>query len=1016
MNAGARWARWLAGRASLVWLAAVALAALGAAAVTALPSGIYPEMEFPRVVIVARLGQEPPEIIEAKLTRPIEEAVSVVQNVRYVRARTIRGAVEVSVQLVDGTDPLQAQQLCQAAVDGIDLPASTVLQIERVLPTSVPVVTFNVSGTADPRDVRDAADRIIRPALARVAGVGGVEVQGGRIREIEIVLRPEALAAHRLTPAKLAEGLAAQDVLIGVGRVTDQHQTLPVLVDAQPRDLATIAALPIARGPNGPVPLSAVADVIEGWEDPTVVVAGPHGESVVVTVSRLPGASTPSVVEAAQRTVAALHDDGALPATMRVDTVYDQAALVAESMNSVRDAILVGVALALVVIGFFLRDARAGLVAAVPVPLSLLATFAAMRATGITLNLMSLGGLAIAIGLVVDDAIVVTEGIVRRLEDGSTPEDAAREGVADLFAAVVGTTLTTVVVFAPLALLSGVTGSFLGALAGTMSAAVLLSLFYAVTVAPLLARHVLRARPRVAHESRFTAFVAGFIRWIVHHRLVAVAAAAVLVGAGVLGLTQVKTGFLPAMDEGAFVLDFFLPPGTSLEETDRIAQRIDRVLATTPAVATFTRRTGTEMGPATATAQNQGDIMVRLVPAGRRGSIESVIDEVREHVEAEVPEARVEFVQVLQDVLADLAGNPAPIEIKMLGDDPRVLERAAAEAGRAIAQLPMLVDFFDGVEGDVPVLNGRIDRVLAGGLGLDAASIAADLEVALRGRVVAEVEMPSRTIGVRARFPDAVRFDATRVAAAPMAWGPSSLTVDAVLDTSRPPSPSVLRREGLRPAVVMSAALAGGDLGGAERAVRETLARVDLPPGVQPEVGGQAASAAAAQRELVRVGVIGAALVLLVLVVQLRSLRLSLVVLVGAPLAVVGALATLWITGIPLDVSSLTGCILLVGLVVKNGILLLEHAQIEIGRGAALEDALVAAVERRLRPILMTTLATLAGLAPLAAGIGAGAAQQRPLAVAVIGGLVLSTAITVLILPGLAALTMPRRGRVAEVS
>ena len=1005
---GRRWVQMLERRASLVWLAALGFAALGALAMFSLPSGIYPEMEFPRVVVVARLGQLPPSLVEIAVTRPIEEAVAVVPGARYVRARTIRGAAELSIQLVDGADPRRAEQAVRAAVDGVDLPPDTEIEVERVLPTAVPVVTFNVSGVADVRDLRDAAERLLRPALIRVAGVGGVDVQGGRRREIEVLLRPADLAAHQLTPTMVAEQLAAQDILSGVGRVIDEHQTLPVVIDAQATDVAAIAALPVARSANGPIPLSAVADVVEGAADPDVIVTSPAGDAVVVTVSRLPGASTPEVVAGALRAVTELTRAGALPAGIHIEPVYDQAALVDESIASVRDAILIGVALALVVIGLFLRDLRAGLVAAVPVPLSLLATFAAMRWAGFTLNLMSLGGLAVAIGLVVDDAIVVTEAIVRRLEDGSSRLDAARDGVGDLFAAVIGTTLTTVVVFVPLALLSGVTGSFLGALAGTLSAAVLWSLVYAVTIAPLLAQVVLRPRQAVARRSRITSAVARVVRWTVGHRIVAVAGAVAILIVGGLALRATKTGFLPPMDEGAFVLDFFTPPGTSLEDTDRIARRIDRILATTPEVVTFTRRTGAEMGPATATQQNTGDIMVRLVAPGRRGSIDDVIDRVRTRVEADVPEIRVEFVQVLQDVLADLSGNPAPIEIKLLGDDPAKLEEIASAAGEKLAALPQLVDFFDGVEGDVPVLRLDVDRRLAGGADLTVASIASDLEVALTGRVVAQLPGPGRSLDVRVRFPDRVRLAAHGVAQAPMAWGPRGATVTTMVDDSRPPAPSVLRREGLRPAVVMTAAVAGGDLGAAQRAVERVLAAAHLPPGVQVEVGGQAASAAAAQRELVRVALIGALLVLVVLVIQLRSLRLSIVVLAGAPLAVVGALVTLWITGIALDVSSLAGCILLVGLVVKNGILLLEHAQYELAAGTPLADALVAAVERRLRPIVMTTVATLAGLAPLAAGIGAGASLQRPLAVAVIGGLLLSTVVTLVILPGLAALSGTR--------
>jgi multidrug efflux pump subunit AcrB len=1016
-------ARVLASRPSLVWLIGLVLAGLGARAIVRLPSGIYPEMQFPRVVVVARHGTDPPELFEPEITRPLEQALAVVPGVRYLRARTIRGAVELSVQLAPGTDPLRAQQQCQTAVDQVALPPDTELEVERVLPTAIPVITFNVTGpragrgAADPRDLRDLADRVLRPALVRVPGVGAVEVQGGLEREIEIILKPGPLAALGLTPSALADRLARHDLRVGVGRVVDAHQTLPVLIDAQPRDLADLAALPIADGPTGPVPLSAVADVVEGAADPTVLVSGPEGDAVVIAVARAPGASTVDVALGARAAVDAVVAKGAVPAGLQVHVVYDQAALVTESMTSVRDAILVGVALALIVIGLFLRDLRAGLIAAVPVPLALLATFAIMDWVGLTLNLMSLGGLAVSIGLVVDDAIVITEGIVRRLEEGHPPAEAAELGTRDLLAALIGTTLTTVLVFVPLALVEGLTGTFLGALAATLSTAVLLSLVYSVALAPLLAARLLKARSRKAHAGpgRGLAAYVRALRWLVRHAWVSLIAVAALVAGGVVAADRVATGFLPALDEGALVVDFFLPPGTSLEETDRVARRIDQVLASEPQVRTFTRRTGSEMGPATATQQNRGDIMVRLVPRDQRDGVLAVIDKLRDRIAREVPEARVEYVQVLQDVLADLAGNPAPIEIRLLGDDPQALTAFARELGPAIAAVPTLVDTFDGVEGDVPVARASIARIAAGRIGLEPGAIAADLDVALRGRVVASVQRPGRTLGVRARFADPVRFDLAALVGAPIAYGPQTALIGDYVTFDKPPSPSVLRREGLRPAVVMTAAVEGGDLGSAEAAVAAVIAQAHVPRGIQVEQAGQAASARAARTDLLVVAAIGAVLVLIVLLVQLGSLQLALVVLLGAPLAVVGALAVLVLADLPLDLSSLTGCILLVGLVVKNGILLLEHAREQLAHGRPLADALVEGAERRLRPILMTTAATLAGLAPLAAGIGAGSELQRPLAIAVIGGLVLSTAVTLFVLPGLAALVAGKRGRAAPV-
>ncbi|HEX7843589.1 MAG TPA: efflux RND transporter permease subunit, partial [Kofleriaceae bacterium] len=944
---------WLRRHASLVWIAVLGLAAAGAVSIFQLPSGIYPEMQFPRVIVVAKAGQLSPDLVEAQMTRPLEQALAIVPGVRHVRARTIRGAVELSLLLTDGTDPLTAQYACQAAVDHVELPRGATTVVQRVLPTSVPVITFNIvsprGAQTDLRRLREVAERIVRPAIVRVPGVGGVEVTGGRVRQIQLLIRPAELAALHLTPEQLAQKIEAEDQVIAAGRVWDQHQTLPVVYDAQAADLEQLRELPIASGPAGPVPLSAVADVRDGNEDPDVIIASARGEAVAVSVARLPGASTPSVVDGVRGALAQLHAAHTLPPDVEIVPVYDQADLVDQAMANVRDAILIGIALSLLVIAVSLRDWRAGLVAAVPVPLTLLGTFAVMRWLGVTLNLMSLGGLAVAIGLVVDDAIVVTEGIVRRLEDGHPVAEAVELGTRDMFAAVIGTTFTTVVVFAPLALLTGVTGSFLGALAVTLAIAVLLSMVIALTLIPILAGRLRHRTPK--HAPSETDRVGRSIRWLVRHRVVAIAVIAALATCGYAAWGQLGTGFLPQMDEGAFVIDFFLPAGTSLEETAHATAVVDDVLAHTPEVLAFTRRTGTELGPATATMQSRGDVMVRLVPRGDRDGIREVIDRVRDELHGKVPEARFEYVQVLQDVLNDLVGSPAPIEIKVLGDDPRTLEGYAELAGQRLEKLPELVDLFDGREGQTPILNARSLPAQLARLGIDPQAVGSDLSIALGGREVAQVRLPERTIGVRLRYPDDIRYDAEALARSPIAYGPRALPLGQVVTFDRPLAPAVLRRDGLRSAVLMTASTRTGDLGGAEAAVREALRDLPVPPATQIEIGGQAASARGARNELVAVALTAVVLVLMILILQLHSLRYALVVLIGAPLSTVGGLLVLAATGIPLDVSSMTGLILLVGLVVKNGILLLENAQHQLAQDHDLEAALTAAARRRLRPI-----------------------------------------------------------------
>jgi len=1002
-------------RASLVLLATLAALAFGAVSVARLPSGIYPDVDFPRVVVVARGGDLPPEVLQTAVTRPLEEAVATVPGLVRLRSRTIRGATELSAQFAPGSDMWRTLQLVETHVAQIrgDLPPDAEIRIERVTPTALPIVTFNVSGDVDTRALRDAAALIVRPALTQVPGVGSVEIQGGDVREIEVILRPDALAAAHLRPSTVADRIAASEIVAAVGRASAEHQLLTVMAAYEPITLAQIGQIPVAQGPNGAIPLAAVADVVEGVEDRTTAAAGPRGDVVAVTVSRAPGASAPDVVHAARDIVRGL-ERSALPRGVHVDVIYDQSELIDDAMAGVRDAIVLGVLLGFVVLALFLRDLRAGLAAAVAVPITLVATFGVMKLLGQTLNLMSMGGLAVAIGLVVDDAIVIVEAIVLRREEGMPVAEATDRGTADLLAAVIGTTLTTVVVFAPLGLLSGVVGSFFGALATTLCAAVVLSLLVSISLVPVVASWLLKARPAGGPpraQGRLYLAYGRLVRRVIQHPVLSVAGIVLLALAGLLAARALDTGFLPTMDEGALVVDFATPQGTSLDETDRIVRRIDRILETTPGVVSFTRRTGVEMGPATATQQNTGDVMVRLAPRDQRPSVYEVMELIRQRLGTEVPEARVEFVQVLQDVLDDLSGNPNPLEVAIFGPDQKVLEEVAVAAASRIEKVSGLEDFFNGVEGSVPVLRADVAPGAALRLGVTPADVVADLSVALAGRVAASVRQGDRTFGIRVRMPDKVRFDPTAIERLPLGYGDGSVALSSIARLSRPVGPAVLLRQSLTQVILLSASIRPGvDLAGTTEEVADRLADLRLPAGYRLEVGGHLASARQTQRDVAGVLGLGVALVLAVLLVQLRSLRLALVVLIGAPLALVGAFLTLLATGIPLNASSLMGCVLLAGLVVKNGILLLEHAQTESAATGDFADAVVRAGVRRLRPILMTTAATVMGLLPLAFGFGAGSELQRPLAVAVIGGLVLSTLVTLLAVPALACALMRRRG------
>jgi CzcA family heavy metal efflux pump len=997
---------WTRRHGALLWLTAAAFALGGTLLAMRLPSGIYPEVEFPRIVVVARSGDAPPDVTQLVLARPLESTLATVLGVERIRSRTIRGATELSLLFAPGTDMWRALQLVQAQVGDVRsaLPADTEIVVERLTTTSFPILTYNLTGAIDPRRLRELAEFVLKPALSRIRGVGRVEVLGGDVREVEVVLDPERTAALHQSPVHVSERLREQNVLQAVGRFDEAHALVTVMASGEPRTLDDLRSLPIAVGPDGsPVPLSAIAQVEEGAEDRMLRVSGPGGETVLISVARLPGASTPEVVAAVRNAVE--ETKSALPHEVKLAVVYDQAQLVAESMHSVRDAILGGIVLCVVVIALFLRDLRTGMIAAAAVPLTLGMTFLPMSLLGQSLNLMSLGGLAVAIGLVIDDAIVVVEAIGRRIELGESPPAAAEQGTRTLLAALVGTTATTVVVFLPLAWLQGVVGRFFVALAATLSAAVLLSLLVAVLLIPLAGARFMRPRPAPRVRPSRSFGYEPMVRWMVDHPKAGVAASLLLLAFGVWSARSMPTGFLPTMDEGAFVLDYFLPAGTSLHETDRVARKIEGILQKTKEVATYSRRTGAELGPAAATQVNRGDIMVRLIPAQlRQRDAEQVISEVRARVSAQVPEARTEFLQVLQDVINDLAGTPRPIEIKLFGADYARLRATASEIVSRIEHVPGLVDLYAGFEAEAPELRFRLNPANAVRLGHSARSLAAELDAALHGVIASLLRRPERPINVRVRYPDEVRFDPAHLRRLPLVSAQGVTSFAAVTQLERGAAQTELVRENLRPAVIVTADHEERDLGSVMRDVRTRLQGLALPEGYRMELGGQYQSQQETFKELAIVLGFGLFAVLLVLIAQFRRARLAFVVLASVPLALVGAVSVLRVTEIPLNASSFMGGVLLAGLVVKNGILLLEQYETLCDEGRADHDALIEAGRIRMRPIVMTTLATIAGLAPLALGIGAGAELQRPLAVTVIGGLVASTPVSLLLLPSLVSL------------
>jgi len=993
-----------------VYLLVGLLGAAGVWAALTLPSAIYPELNFSRITVVAQGSTLGARQVVFSITRPLEEAVSVVPGVTRVRSHTIRGATEISITFAPGTDMAYALQLVRARVGQVGgaLPPGLDIEIERLAPSLFPILSYNLEG-GDPATLYDLARYEIKPLISRVPGVGRVDVQGSDVREIEVIADPSRLAALGMTYTELADAIRQAVTVQAVGRVAQDYQQYLIVTDQEAHSAEDVGRVVLPSG----LRVRDVARVQVGTEDHVRIIAGDGKPAALINVTRQVGGNTLALADSVTRIVAALGPT--LPPGVHLKPVYDQAALVRDAVRSVRDAMLVGAALAVLVLLLFLRHGRITAVSAAAIPLTLAVTVFVMSLIGQTFNLMTLGAMAIAIGLVIDDAVVITENIARhlRLTPGRGP--AIRAAVQELLWPVTTSTITTVVVFLPLGLLQGVVGQFFAALATTLTVAVLVSLGLALTIIPLLAeqfvtahevepaRAGLLARLQQALDALGPRYERALGAVLDHPRHIAIAAA-VLVAVG-LGLFRLLgTGFLPEMDEGAFVLDYFTPGSTALAETNRQVGIAEQVLAATPEIAGTSRRTGAELG-LFATAQNSGDIVARLVPRSRRSrDIFAVMDEVRARVTTTAPRLHIEFVQILSDVINDLAGAAKPVEIKLFGERLDTLEAYARALAADLEQVGGLEDLYNGVSEPSAELLMRVNEAEADRIGMTPADVGDAVSAALLGAPAGEVRAEDRPVAVRVRAPDSVRFDPLRLKALPV-LGPRARRVTPLgtLAAFEPAASRMsLERENQQQMIAMTADVSGRSLGGVMGDVRRILAARPAPPGVRVGLGGQYASQQEAFRALLVVLGLAAVSVCAVMVIQFESFVEPLVVLLAAPVSFVGALALLLVTGTALNVSSFMGLILLVGLIVKNGIILLDFTRLRMrAEGVPLAAAIREAARVRLRPILMTTLCTLFGLLPLALGLGAGSELQRPLALAVIGGLTLSTPITLFAVPTL---------------
>jgi len=977
------------------------------------PISVFPETNFPRVVIGVDNGVMPVEQMQVTITKPIEDAVNSVPGLKTVRSTTSRGSAEISLFFDWNVDMFHQLQLVDAALGKVEqtLPSTAKVTTNRLTFATFPILGYSLTSDTVPQtQLWEIATYDLKPPLNRVTGVSTVTVQGGKVPEFHVVPNPALLQASNVTILDLANSIQASNIVDSPGLYEANHQLILGLVGAQVHDAEHLRQLVVKTTPAGaPVRVADVATVEQATMPVYTTVTANGKQAVLLNIARQPSSNTVAVADAVAAQVAQLKQK--LPAGVRLEPFYDQSQIVRDSISSVRDAIFIGLILACIVLFLFLRDWTSSLIAGLVIPVTVAITVLVLWSIGQSFNLMTLGGLAAAIGLVIDDAIVVVENIVLHRDSGENRVDAVRKALHEITTPLVFSTITPVVVFLPLVSVVGVTGSFFRALAITMTAALLTSLVLALTWTPGLSLVLLgdKRDGDAPHEHKAGKLMATVIA--AHRRVLdwALAKPLWLGGACLLlvvgtwgGYQLLGSDLLPEMDEGGFILDYIMPAGSSLSETNRVLDHVERILREAPEVESTSRRTGMQMGLAAVTEANTGDFTVKL-KAKRSRAIDDVIADVRAQVKATEPELDVEFIQVLQDMIGDLSNAPEPIQIKLFANDPALLEQLGPRVGDAIGKIPGVVDVQNGIENTVsgPATNFQINPVVAARMGFTPTEVAEDATSILDGVTTADPLIQNgRPYTIRVRLGDESRasLEAIQNTVFNSASGHSA-TLGSLAEIQQLPPQNEIRRENLQRLIVVTGRLEGSDLGTGMAKVRETIAGLHIPASVRVEYGGTYEEQQKSFHDLLQVLLLALALVFGVLLAEFRNFPAPVAILTSSVLSISGVILALLVTRTTFNVASFMGLIMVIGIVAKNGILLLDADEKFRAEGATAREAMLHAAQRRLRPIVMTAIAAVCGMVPLAFALGAGSQMLQPLAIAVIGGLAISMVLSLVVTP-----------------
>src|SRR5579863_6342599 len=1056
-------AYWFAREHKSIIFLIITLALVGAYLIFSIPIAVFPTTDFPRVIVGVDNGVMPIDQMLVTITRPIEEAVSGVQGIQDVRSITSRGSAEVDLYFSWRVDMFQTLQRVDAALVRVEatLPPSAKVNSERLEFSSFPILGYGLTSTnVSQKQLWETATYDIKPRLASLLGVGTIVMQGGQVPEFHIIPDPAKLRVTAVSVSDILSAVDRSNIIQSPGLFAQNHQLYLGLITAQARNAQELGNVFVKNSPAGdPIYVHDVANVTPSFEPHFTIVTANGRPAVLINVNRQRASNTMQVATAVNTEMSNIEKN--LPPDVHVSTFYDQSWIVGQSIKSVRDAILIGLLLASAVLVLFLRDWGTSFIAGMVIPISLLVTFIVMRFLGESFNMMTLGGMAAAVGLIIDDAIVVLENVVLHREAGEGRFEAVALTLRELSVALVGSTLTPIVVFVPLIAITGVTGVFFRAMAVTIGVALLTSLTLALTWTPTLCLYLLRKQSSTADEPAehadappattaaaaapvpgqtviaadseeekrkreltlllqaeehhlmkgyFGRVIRFYERWFqrsLKYPIWVPILTVLLILVSYFCYRHIGSDLLPKMDEGSFILDYVTPPGSSLAESDRMVTHIEQIIRTVPEVESTSRRTGLQLGLAAVTEANIGDISVNL-KANRSRDIWSIINEVRQRVAVAEPAVDVDFVQKLQDMIGDLTSAPQPIDIMMFNPDAKLLDTWAPRVADAIGNITVggdhpVVDIDNGIDSTTsgPAVSFQVNMAAASHAGFTPQDVANEAGAMLDGVTTSQpMVVADRPSPVRIRYPADVRSslaamnDTTIISPAGQTANLGSLATMTEL-----PGQTEILQDNEQRYVAVTARLEGLDMGHGIADVKAALAKLHMPESIRVEYGGLYKTQQQSFRDLTMVLVLAIVFVFLVLLFEFHNFSAPISILVSAVLSTAGVFVALLFTGITFNLSSFMGLIMVIGIVAKNGILLLDADEKFRAAGFSNEESIFQAGRRRLRPIVMTAIAAVAGMLPLALALGAGSQMLQPLAVAVIGGLLIAMVLSLFVTP-----------------